>query len=161
MFFIHVSFVLGFDLNLYVQYEWMNEWIFIQHCQVQSHQQHNFVHDKSQWSNIVLLELRIAQMIKTMLKGNAGSLNKTYEVAFPSRLHTINCYNYIHCYMIFFYIHWLHTLLYDFFIYTLITYIGTIHVVYKQATTRQYLKNSKIINMMSVYDECLWWVFIE
>ena len=80
----------------------MNEWIFIQHCQVQSHQKHNFVHDKSQWSNIVLLELRIAQMIKTMLKGNAGSLNKTYEVAFPSRLHTINCYNYIHCYMILF-----------------------------------------------------------
>ena len=49
-----------------------------------------------------ILELRIAQTIKTMLKGNAGSLNKTYEVAFPSRLHTINCYNYIHCYMILF-----------------------------------------------------------
>ena len=62
--------------------EWMNE-SFIQHFQVQSHQKHNFVHDKSQWSDIVLLELRIAQMIKTMLKGNAGSLNKTYEVAFP------------------------------------------------------------------------------
>ena len=62
-------------------------------------------------------------MIKTMLKGNAGSLiNKTYEVTFPSRLHIINCHtllydfafiyiDYIHCYMIF-------------FIYTLITYIG-------------------------------------
>ena len=49
-------------------------------------------------------------MIKTMLRGNAGSLNKTYEVAFPSRLHTINCYNYIHCDMIL-------------FLYTLITYI--------------------------------------
>ena len=33
----------------------------------------------------ILLELRIAQIIKkkNMLKGNAGSLNKTYEVAFP------------------------------------------------------------------------------
>ena len=76
-----------------------------------------------------------------MLKGNAGSLNKTYEVAFPSRLHTINCYNYIHCYMVLF----LYTLItYTvilFYIYTLITYIGTIHVVYKQAHNTPVPKN--------------------
>ena len=88
-------------------------------------------------TNIVLLELRIAQMIKTMLKGNAGSLNKTYEVPFPSRLHRayytflqlhtllydfVFIYiDYIHCYMIF-------------FIYTLIIYIGTIHVVLQTCT---------------------------
>ena len=128
--------------------EWMNEWIFIQHCQVQSHQKHNFVHDKSQWSNIVLLKLRIAQMIKTMLKGNAGSLNKTYEVAFPSRLHTINCYNnyYIHCYMILF-LYTLITYIVIWFCYIYIDYIHWYHTcsVTNMHTTRQYLKTSKII----------------
>ena len=52
---------------------------------------------------------------------------------FRSRLHTINCYNYIHCYMIFFiYIDYIHC--YMIFLYTLITYIDTIHAVLQTCT---------------------------
>ena len=50
----------------------------------------------------LLLILKIAQTIKIMLKGNAGSLNKLMRLHFLSYIRgTTNGYNYIHCYMIF------------------------------------------------------------